>query len=140
MLDESAVAVLEGFLGLRIPGDYRVFLLTGNGAWGGGKYFDVPDQGGTSLSYFFPLVSKNLTDNLPYKLSLYRGRIPEEMLPIGSDSGGNLVLLSLKGKNRGAIFFWDREMEAEDEGEQPYYENIKILSRNFDNFLKLLKD
>ena len=139
MLDESAVSVLEGFLGLRIPGDYRVFLLNDNGEWGGGKDFNVPGQGSTSLSYFFPLVSKILADNLPYKIKLYKRRIPEEMLPIGSDTGGNLFLLSLKGKDRGAIFFWDHEMEA-DEDEQPYYENIKVLSRNFNDFLKLLKD
>lgn len=140
MLDESVIAVLEGFLGLKIPNDYRDFLLEGNGQWQGGKDFDIPEQGSTSLNYFFPLVSRNLTDNLPYKMKLYRGRVPEEMLPIASDSGGSLLLLSLKGKDRGAIFFWDHEMEAEDEDEQPYYENIKILSRNFDDFLKSLKD
>lgn len=139
MLDESAIAVLEGFLGLKIPTGYRDFLLDGNGQWQGGKDFDIPEQGSTSLNYFFPLVSKNLTDNLPYKMKLYRGRVPEEMLPIASDSGGNLLLLSLKGKDRGAVFFWDHEMEAEDEDEQPYYENIQLLSRNFDDFLKTLK-
>ncbi|MFD2299298.1 SMI1/KNR4 family protein [Paracidovorax citrulli] len=140
MLDESAIGVLEGFLGLKIPGDYRSFLLDGNGQWKGGKDFDVPEQGSTSLNYFFPLLSKNSTDNLPYKIKLYKGRVPEEMLPIGSDSGGNLLLLSLKGKDRGAIFFWDHEMEAEDEDQQPYYENIKVLSKNFNDFLKLLRD
>ncbi|MDA8451539.1 SMI1/KNR4 family protein [Acidovorax sp. NCPPB 3859] len=139
-MHESAIAVLEGFLGLKIPGAYRIFLLNGNGAWSGGKDFDIPEQGATSLKYFFPLVSENVVESLPYKIKLYKGRIPEEMLPIGSDDGGNLLLISLKGKDRGAVFFWDHEMEAEDESEQPYYDNIKILSKNFDGFLKFLKD
>ncbi|WP_167333671.1 SMI1/KNR4 family protein [Paracidovorax oryzae] len=139
-MHESAIAVLEGFLGLEIPDAYRIFLLNGNGAWSGGKDFDISEQGATSLKYFFPLVSENVVESLPYKIKLYKGRIPEEMLPIGSDDGGNLLLISLKGKDRGAVFFWDHEMEAEDESEQPYYDNIKILSKNFDGFLKFLKD
>lgn len=39
MLEESAIGVLEGFLGMKIPDGYRVFLLDGNGQWQGGQRF-----------------------------------------------------------------------------------------------------
>lgn len=138
MLDRSAVDVLEAFLGTKLPSDYGDYLLANNGGTPDATSFDIPGEGDDSIQYFFPLISKTKTDALPYKIKLYKERTPEEMLPIGCDPGGNLILLSLKGKDRGKVFFWDHDFEADDEL-QPYYENIKLLAPSFKDFLTNLK-
>src|SRR5262249_34028764 len=39
----------------------------------------------------------------------YRGRIPEHAIPVASDPGGNLLVLSLGGDDRGQVYSWDHE-------------------------------
>jgi hypothetical protein len=41
------------------------------------------------------------------------GRLPEGFLPIADAEGGNLVCLSLRSCDFGAIWFWDHERELE---------------------------
>ena len=38
-----------------------------------------------------------------------RERIPEGVLPIAHDAGGNLVCLDVAGKFPGSVWFWDHE-------------------------------
>ena len=100
--------------------------------------FDVPGEGDTSVQYFFPLLSRNRTETLPYKLKVYGGRIPDELIPIGCDPAGNVIALAIKGKHRGAVFFWDHEAEA-DEEDQPYWGNLKQVAPDFPAFLASLR-
>lgn len=139
MVDQSALEVFESFAGYTLPREYAEYLKTNAGETPNPSAFEVPDEGDTSVQYFFPLVSKTKTDTLAYKLKNYTGRVPEEMLPIGADPGGNLILLRIKGPKRGAVFFWDHELEADDE-EQPYYDNIKPLADSFPEFLASLHE
>jgi len=139
VIDRSAIEVFEAFLGIKIPNDYREYLENNNGGKPTAASFDIPGEGDDSIQEFFPLLSKTRADDLPYKIKLYAKRIPEEMLPIGRDPGGNLLLICLKRKERGKIFFWDHEHEADGEDAQPYYGNIKLLAPNFGDFLSKLK-
>jgi hypothetical protein len=43
---------------------------------------------------------------------VYRDRIADDVIPIGSDSLGNQVCLGLKGKHKDKIDFWDYELEG----------------------------
>lgn len=138
MIDETALEVLEAFLNIRLPDDYRDYLRTNEGSTPQPANFFIPGEGDDSIQYFFPLLSKNKTHALPYKLKLYANRIPPELLPIGCDPGGNLIALSLKGKYRGSVYFWDHEREAEDE-QQPYYDNITYLDKSFSAFVASLR-
>lgn len=138
MLHPSAIEVFEAFLGVKLPSDYANYLLKNNGGTPANKYFDIPGEGYDLVNYFFALVGANKQRTLSYAMRNYKGRVPDEMLPIGNDPGGNLLLLTLKGKMRGKVSFWDHEREA-DEEPQPFYENIKTLAPSFDAFLKKLK-
>lgn len=139
MIDQSAVEVFESFVGYKLPKEYAEHLKKNVGETPNPSSFEVPGEGDTSVQYFFPLISKNKTDTIAYKLKNYAGRVPAEMLPIGTDPGGNLILLSVAGPKRGAVFFWDHELEADDE-EQPYYDNIKQVADSFPGFLASLHE
>lgn len=133
MIDQSALEVFESFVGYKLPKEYAEFLKGNVGETPNPSAFEVPDEGDSSVQYFFPLLSKNKTETIAYKLKNYAGRVPEEMLPIGTDPGGNLILLAVTGPQRGKVFFWDHEQEADDE-DQPYYDNIKLLADSFAAF------
>lgn len=139
MIDHSALEVFETFVGCRLPKEYAEFLKANVGDTPIPSAFEVPGEGDTSVQYFFPLLSKRKTDTLTYKLKNYAGRVPEDMLPIGADPGGNLILLAVAGPKRGKVFFWDHEREGDDE-EQPYYDNIKQLADSFADFLASLHE
>lgn len=50
---------------------------------------------------------------------------------------GNLILLSLKNADRGKIYFWDHEMEA-NEGEIPDYSNLTLIANSFEECITSL--
>ncbi|MFE8645563.1 SMI1/KNR4 family protein [Sphingomonas sp. NCPPB 2930] len=137
MIDVAAIEVFEGFVGVGLPSVYRNYLLSENGGRPEKSRFDIPGQGDDVVNRFFSVVAKNKSETLTYALSIYKDRIPAEMLPIGNDPGGNLILLALKGGKRGEVFFWDHEKEADDEP-QPFYENIISIAKNFSSFLDAL--
>lgn len=137
MLHESAIDVFESFIGVSLPKDYRGYIKTTNGGTPQKNSFNIPGQGDDVVNRFFSLVSKNKSETLPYAIKLYKERIPGEMIPIGNDPGGNLILISTKGDQRSCIFFWDHDTEADDEP-QPFYGNITLVSKSFSSFIESL--
>jgi hypothetical protein len=115
-VDEPAIASFEAMIGFRLPSEYRDFLLQFNGGqpenlvfrWGlSGGYTD------SSVHYFFSITDQSIF-SLQHQYSIYAsaGRIPEAMLPIATDAGGNLFLLTLGGSHSGRVFFWDHDNEG----------------------------
>jgi hypothetical protein len=114
-VDESSVAAFESTIGFRLPPDYRDFLLKFNGGEPTTPVFHLPDTKGgytdSAIRYFFSISDKS-TFSLAHKYAIYVGRIPQGMLPIAADSGGNLVLLALVGVQSGKVFFWNHDIEG----------------------------
>ena len=57
----------------------------------------------------------------------YKGIVPEGMLPIGNDQGGNIILLRTDGNKRGSIYFLDHE--------KPVF----LIADSFEEFINGLK-
>lgn len=72
------------------------------------------------------------------KLATYADRVPEWLLPVASDEYGNLFALSLRDGDRGSVWFWDHEEEA-DEGEPPTEDNIELRAPDWPTFLASLE-
>jgi hypothetical protein len=68
----------------------------------------------------------------------YAGRVPDGLLPIGTDPFGNVFCLGLGGAWRGKVWFWDHESEA-DEGEPPRVDNLSMVAASFTSFLAALR-
>lgn len=62
--------------------------------------------------------------------------IPPELIPIGGDAGGGLILLNISKINHGAIYYWFDGSPYEP-GE-PSYDNIGFVTNSFTEFLESL--
>jgi hypothetical protein len=71
-------------------------------------------------------------------LELYADRLPTWLLPVASDAAGNLFAISLRNQDRGSVWFWDHEREA-DEEETPTEENIELRAGDWQSFLDSLQ-
>jgi hypothetical protein len=59
-------------------------------------------------------------------------------LPVADDAFGNLFAISLRNDDRGSVWFWNHELEA-DEGEPPTEENLKLMAPSWPVFLDSLE-
>lgn len=103
-----------------------------------------------SGSYLSVLFGKNEQEeyDILYELEEYQDRIPTSCIPIGTDGGGNLILMDLKENNYGFIYFWDHEYEwdaeeyEEETGldftEEIKYQNTYLIADSFSSFLEKL--
>ena len=120
----EVVRQFERELGYNFPTDYGEFLSSyGCQTPDGYAYFQYvdPDPRGTRgiLNVFFGIDPGSEYD-VTANLEQYQGRIPNHLLPIADDPGGNIVCLCVQGANRGAVYFWDHNDEKTiGEGKEP---------------------
>lgn len=69
-------------------------------------------------------------------IDTYSGRYPREVLPIGEDSGGNLVRLVVRGPRYGEVWFWDHDGELEAAGG---WSNMSRIAPSFAEFMRSLR-
>lgn len=136
-LDKNVVDALEQLWNFGLPRDYKEFLINYNGGNPDPCCFsfkNTPEKG-SFIDNLFGVI-KDLNNNLLLNIDLYKNRIPTNFIPIGDDPGGNLILLSVKTPDRGKVYFWDHEMEADtDQGEIADYSNLTLISDSFEEFL-----
>lgn len=110
----ESLRAYESAIGATLPEDYREFVwkfgLTGLGRDG---YVYCPMKEACSwgelLTDVFYGFLPDDTYDLTEALRAYRGRAPANLVPIGSDPGGNQIMLSIEGPDRGKVYFWDHE-------------------------------
>jgi hypothetical protein len=126
----EAIAQTELRLGIVFPMEYKQFLLSSNGGKPIPDVFDVPGWthvGGT--------VNRFLGIHDVY----FAKRLPPGIIPIATESCGNLVCLGITGKRRGKIYFWDHEDEFDEHGEgRQDYGNVYLVADSLDKFLDKL--
>jgi len=142
VLEEFVLETFEQYLGFKFQKEYRDFLKKYNGGEPKKKIFCFKNNvslGKSVIDTFFGFVpDKN--ENILLHFKNYQVRIPWNMFPIARDDFGNRILLSVKGPDRGKIYFWDHEMEADtDHGETPDYSNLTLIADSFDEFIQNLK-
>ena len=138
-LSDQILKVLERYWELKLPDPYRNFLLLNNGGEPKTSYFSFKNGNGGSDVRFFLGIYPDKDNDLLNHLKIYKGRLPQNVFPIAYDSGGNLILISVKGPDRGKVYFWDHEMES-GEGEEPDYSNLTLIADSFTEFIENLKD
>jgi hypothetical protein len=81
------------------------------------------------------------SDDLDRVCEVYTDRVPPDLLPIASDSFGNVICVGIRGKRRRRIYFWDHEDEFDDNGQgRQDYGNVYLLADSFDEFLGKLRE
>lgn len=143
-LTEQSIAEFEERQGVKIPADYRLFLLQNNGGRPRQTDFILSknskaDQVEWGSITRFLGIDVQPTNSLDYVLRIFQNRLPHDLFPIARDPGGNLICMSNSKSKGRKIYFWDHEYEA-NEGEIPDFKNISLLANNLDEFLNNLAD
>lgn len=135
-LDEKILESHEASWQIRLPEAYRLFLLKYNGG------SPVPDcfnfqgsKNGSDLRYFLGINNDYHTDLLRY-LQTLKHRLPARFFPIGYDSGGNIICISVAGDDLGKVYFWDHEREAEAAQSPELAKNTILIADSFQEFLE----
>lgn len=139
-ITEADLKQAEAEMNKTLPESYRRFLLQHNGGRPSQKYFPLtgdPRDTHGMLEWLFPIERGNVYDLVTGNLFL-DGRLPDHLVAIGADPGGNQICLSVAGDDLGKVYFWDHEDEVE-EGETPDDHNVYLIANSFAEFLNGLK-
>lgn len=103
---------------------------------------------GSSLSMLYGKREKKNTLTVVETLERYRERMPEGFVPFADDGLGNQLCICLGHDNYQKIYWWDHEMEwDEDDYEEETgtpmpiaakYQNVYLLASNLTDFFKKL--
>ena len=105
-LTPAKLNAFEKSLGSTLPEPYRTHLLNHNGG-----YVDGAKRLG-NLHHVYGIHDGPGWARFHDRSQMYGGLVPERLLPIADDPGGNLICIVLSGPDRGALCFWDHEARA----------------------------
>jgi len=141
-LDSKVLDALEQSWAMKLPKDYRDFLLEYNGGSPDKTLFhfiNYNNKRDSSLINEFFGIYKSHVNNLLQNIKDIGDRYPLDSFPIADDQFGNRICLIVKGKNRGKVYFWDHELEVEiKETDNPYC-NMFFIANSFNDFLNMLE-
>ena len=126
------VLLFENHWRVLLPESYRNFLLRNDG---GRPELDVIDidefaESPTDVKVFFGLKRSFTTSTLQWNLEHIRSQIPDQALvPIASDSGGNLFCLSADGDSNNGIVYVHFSLNT-----------IYDVASNFEEFCNKLRE
>jgi len=132
----SDISEFEAAWNIRLPESYINFLLQYNGGTPEPNNFLITDWDLEGMVDTFYGLHEGVY-GLNYNNRVFKDRIPDHCITIGTDPGGNQICLSLGESNYGYIYFWDHEEEC-DEGEHADYSNIGLISKSFHDLLSSL--
>lgn len=119
---------------LKLPDDYRAFLIEHNGGSPSPATNPTPE---TDVQWIYGIHNGEYWASLKWHIKTLSGRIPANTLPIANDSGGNIFLLSLHPDSYGEVWFWDHENETEKNADA-YLDNIIKSADSFTDFVNSL--
>ena len=141
-VSQEQISLLEKELAIELPESYRGFLLETNGGEPSPDEFIVPGWEGeaSAVSSFFS-ISDDKEAGLESEILSFKARIPDSIIPIGTDPGGNLICIGIADTNRGKVYFWDHEDELDENGESKLdFSNTYLVAGSFDEFMENLTD
>jgi hypothetical protein len=134
-LTSQQIAAAQRQLGMNFPEEYSDFLAAQNGGQPRPNHFAIPKLNDESSVHWFFSIHDGEHNNLAKWIASMRGRIPDELIPIAIDPGGNLICLGIVGVRTGQVFYWDHERE----GEKASYRNVYPLASSLRGFLDALQ-
>lgn len=150
LVGDLKVKGLEKAFGMNFPKDYVDFLVQQNG--GALKpehsytmsFNGRPMLGGIRILYGIEAESWGDIYDAIETFHLHERRMPEFLLPIGSDSGDNQICIILDKKRFGEIVHWEMESEVGYDKENKKWlkgplDNCHFIAKSFSEFLAMLK-
>lgn len=163
-MTEEELHSIETDLGESLPEDYRDFLLTyGAASFGELVEFRLRDSHPIHPVEGNPMPiscykkgpfsdfygSKASTNSLARHIETYKGRMPDTMISIADDGGGNQICLGIRGKEQGRVYYWDHHNEwdevdyLEEHGSpmpvEVKFQNVYLIAESFEDFIRRLE-
>jgi hypothetical protein len=103
----TSIDAVEKRLGVIFPEDYRCFLLETIGGIPDPNCFTVPDRGDALVGILYGVRLDRTAGDLEYEQHEVscNNSLPEGMIAIGHDPGGNLLLMQTGASTGGHILF-----------------------------------
>jgi hypothetical protein len=139
-LSERSLVAFERKLSVKLPEDYREFLLRTNGGYPADdlqfQFIEGDRESDSVLGEFYTLAQDSELGTLQEGLETFvnADRMPPWCLPIADDAFGNQICLSLNQDDFGAIYFWNHELEDISPA------NLYRIARSFIEFIAMLKE
>ncbi len=158
--DESRIAEVEKTIGVRLPEDYRQYLLMANGVQpyiSGYEDCDVfvriiwPDNAPGKVTGEEKLLADpgRLLENWPSENSGYTNdlryilanieRVPKDFIAIWDNPGRSLFLLGIRKHNFGKVFFQDLDLWKLQSNGNAVEESLAFVANTFTEFLQILE-
>ncbi|HEX7447597.1 MAG TPA: SMI1/KNR4 family protein [Pirellulales bacterium] len=88
--------------------------------------------------------------SLERRMRFFSGRIPADLIPIADNGGGSQILLGIRGKDEGKVYYWDLRNEPldeedylEDHGEprppDAMFQNVHLVAESFEDLLRRIE-
>ncbi len=156
-VDEEELSSLETSLGAPLPRDYRLFLSEyGASIFGECVEFQpvhrlpmtISSTGRGPFGCFYGAKSER-HQSLSKKIGTFQGRMPDNLIPIGHDGGGNQICLGISGNEQDKVYYWDHNHEwdeedyLEDYGKpmppEVKFQNVYLIAESFEDFIQRLE-
>jgi hypothetical protein len=130
----EAIARFEQERALTLPSDYRAFLLSSPGGSPTPRWsaFGRDDD---FVAHVYGIHDGAEWKRLSYAIDWF-GHDLSAFLPVAVSNGGNYFLLRLTEPDRGAVYFWDHELEG---FKPPTFESLIRVSDSFSSWLNELQ-
>ena len=137
---------LEKYAEVVFPNEYRNHLLKDNGGQCTPSVFHFSENGkvtSSCIDRFLP-THKETWGSLKDYIETYKideKRLPNNLIPVAFDPGGNLICLSCFGSDAGSVYFWDHENEVDySETDDSDTTNLYLIANSFSVFLASLTE
>lgn len=127
------VETLEEKLRIKLPENYRTFLIETNGGTLSNSILELDRPGDLLIDCFFGFNEEDSL-SINYWIENFSDEIPEGSLIIGSDAGGGFLLLCTKEEE--GIYYYDHSysFQSSSDNENTYY----VCAKFTDLTLKLI--
>lgn len=140
LADLQAIEATYGFV---LPADYKEHILAYNGGWPKDEntFLQVGERGQAVARVLSDMKSVKYGDTtLERSLRSLRGDLHDDLVPIGTDAGGDLFCLSVGPEDYSAVYYISHEFykpPKRKEMKQPrqYGKGVSFLAASFTDFL-----
>lgn len=129
----AEIARFEGTYRIRLPADYKGFLLQHNGGRPNMDLFPVPQcipNPIARIHYFFGIGFPMACYDLSWNYEIFSDRIPSKFISIATTEGADQVCLCISGADYGLVVYWDGYTEVN--------KQVYSVAATFDVFCEML--
>jgi hypothetical protein len=128
---------VENDLDVKLPENYRGFLLRTNGGKPHPDFFPIQEHKTLTfgrIESFFGIGRPLRSSNVDWAYKMLIGQLPPYHFPIAGTATEDVICLSLGRIDEGRIFFWEKDDARLSAG----YDNAYVVAGNFDKFLEAI--